>query len=134
MVEAAAGREAAIERALAGMPERRMAEVVGERQRLGQVLVEAERAGERARDLGDLERVGQPGAEMIAFVEDEDLGLVREPAKGGGMDDAVAVAPEGVAGCAHRFRIEPAAAAAGIGCIGRARKGRFNRHVRRPPN
>ena len=125
MIEAAAGCEAAIERALAGMPEGGMAEIVGERQRLGQILVETERAGERARDLGDLESVGQPGAKMIPFVEDEDLGLVRESAKRGGVDDAVAVAPEGVAGCVHRFRIEPAATPAGSGCVGRARKGRF---------
>src|SRR5262249_58992142 len=89
MIEAAAGCEAAIERALAGMPEGGMAEIVGERQRLGQILVETERAGERARDLGDLEGVGQPGAKMIPFVEDEDLGLVRESAKRGGVDDAV---------------------------------------------
>ena len=106
---------------------------MGERQGLGQVLVEAERAGERARDLGDLEGMGQPGAKMIAFVEDENLGLVRESAEGGGVNDAVAVAPEGVAGCTHRFRIEPAATPPGSGCVGRARKGRFNRHVG-PPN
>jgi hypothetical protein len=110
-----------------------MAEIVGQRQRLGQVLVKTERAGERARNLGDLEGVGQPGAKVIAFVEDEDLGLVRESAEGGGVDDTVAVAPEGVAGCAHRFRIEPAATAVGSGCVGRARKGRFNRHAG-PPN
>src|SRR5499427_1077337 len=48
VIEAAAGGEAAIERALAGMAERGMAEVVGKRQRLGQILVEPERASERA--------------------------------------------------------------------------------------
>jgi hypothetical protein len=56
-----------IERALAGMTERGMAEVVGERQRLGQILVKAERARERACDLGDLERMGQTGAKVVAF-------------------------------------------------------------------
>src|SRR5262249_59063140 len=113
MIETAAGCEAAIERSLAGMPEGGMAQIVSERQRLGQILIETERAGERARDLGDLEGVGQPGAKMIPFVEDEDLGLVRESAKCGGVDDAVTVTPEGVAGCAHRLRIEPAATPAG---------------------
>jgi hypothetical protein len=44
VVEAAVRGEAAVERALAGVPERRMAEVVGERRGLGQVLVEPERA------------------------------------------------------------------------------------------
>ena len=83
VIEAAAGSEAAIERTLAGVAERRVAEVVGERQRLGEVLVEPERARERAGDLGDLQRMGQPGAEVIALVEDEDLGLVGQPAEGG---------------------------------------------------
>jgi hypothetical protein len=59
VVEAAAGLEAAVERPLAGMTEGRVTEVMGERQRLGEILVEAERAGERAGDLGDFERVGQ---------------------------------------------------------------------------
>src|SRR6516162_1019067 len=132
VIEAAAGGEAAIERALAGMAERGMAEVVGERQRLGQILVEPERASERAGNLRDLERMGQTGAKMIALMEDEDLGLVREPPERGRMDDAVAIAAEGVAGRAHRLRVEPAAAPARSGRIGGARKRRFNRHARPP--
>ena len=111
VVEAAEGREAVIERALAGMAERRMAEVVAERERLGQVLVEPERAGERAGDLGDFQGVGQAGAEMIALVEHEHLGLVRQPAERGRMDDAVAVAAEGAAGGAGRLGKAPAPAA-----------------------
>ena len=46
----------------------------------------------RARDLGDLDRMGEARAVIIALVLDEDLGLVLEAAEGGGMDDAVAVA------------------------------------------
>ena len=76
VVETAVARKRRIERAFAGVTERRMAEVVRQRQRLGEVLVEAERAGERAGDLGDLQRVGQPGAVMVALVVDEDLRLV----------------------------------------------------------
>ena len=110
VIEAAGVGEAAIERALAGMAERRMAEIVGERERLGQILVEPERARERAGDLGDFERMGQPGAEMVALVEDEDLGLVGEPAEGGRMDDPVAIAAEIVA---RRATAAPAAAGRG---------------------
>ena len=95
------------------MAERRVAEVVGQRQRLGQILVEAERAGERAGDLGHLERVGQPGAVMVALVVDEHLGLVREPAERGRMDDPVAVALEIAARRARRLGMEPPAARAG---------------------
>ncbi len=100
MIEAAERREAGIERALAGMAEWRVAEIVSERQRLGEVFVEREPAGERARDLRHFKCMGQPGPVMVAFVEHEDLGLVLEPAERGGMDDAVAVAAEGAAALA----------------------------------
>ena len=110
VIEAAERREAFVERALAGMAERRMAEIVGQRQRLGQILVEAERTGQRAGDLRHFERVGEPGAVMVALVEHEHLGLVLEPAEGGRVDDAVAVAAEGAAAFARRLRMQPAAA------------------------
>src|SRR5437870_3637857 len=51
VVEPAAIGQALIKRALAGMAERRMSEIVAERAGFGQILVEPERAGERARDL-----------------------------------------------------------------------------------
>ena len=67
---------AVVEGVLARMPERRVAEVVREREGLGEVLVEAERAGERPGDLAHLDGVGQAGAEVVALVVDEDLRLV----------------------------------------------------------
>ena len=94
MVEAAEGLHSAVERALAGMAERRVAEIMREGHRLGEILVEPERTGERAGDLRHLDRMGQPRAEMIALVEEEHLRLVVEPAEGGRMDDAVAIALE----------------------------------------
>ena len=90
-----------------------MAEVVRQRQRLGEILVEPERARQRAGDLRDFQRMGQPGAVMVALVIDEHLRLVRQPAERGRMDDAVAVAPELVAGRAGRLGIAPAPALAG---------------------
>src|SRR4029077_1725795 len=89
--------ETGVERALAGMAERRMAEVVGQRQRLGQIFIDAERAGQRPRHLGDFERMGEPGAVVVALVEHEHLRLVLEASERGRMDDAVAVAAEGAA-------------------------------------
>src|SRR5688500_7356179 len=53
VVEAAGRRESLVEGPLAGMAERRMPEVVGERQGFRQVFVESERTGDRAGDLGD---------------------------------------------------------------------------------
>ncbi len=99
-----------IERLLAGMAERRVAEIVRQRQRLGQILVEAERAGDAARDLRDLEAVRQARAVMVALVRDEDLRLVLQPAEGGRVDDAVAVALERRARRAFGLGMEPAAA------------------------
>ena len=74
-----------------------MADIVGEAQRLGEILVEAERARHRPADLGDLEAVGEPDPEMIAVGRDEDLGLVAQAAERDRMDDPVAIALEGVA-------------------------------------
>src|SRR5262249_27632776 len=94
MVEAAEIGEAAVKGALPGMAERRMAEIVRQRQRLGEVLVEAERPSQGTGDLSDFQSVGKARAEMVAFMKDEDLRLVREPAKGRRMDNAVTVPPE----------------------------------------
>ena len=82
----------AVEDVLAGVAEGRMAEVMAERDRLGQVLVQPQGAGDAARDLRDLDRVGQPRPEMVALVGDEDLRLVLQAPEGARVDDAVAVA------------------------------------------
>ena len=84
----------AVERRLARVAERRMPEVVAEPDRLGQILVQAQRPRDAARDPGRLERVGHPGAEVVAVRVDEDLRLVPEPAERLRVDDPVAVALE----------------------------------------
>ena len=81
-----------VEDVLADVAERRVAEVVPEADRLDEVLVEPERPRDRARDLGDLDRVGQPRAEVVALRRDEHLGLVLEPPERLAVDDPVAVA------------------------------------------
>ena len=117
VVEAAVGRHQRLERVLAGVAEGRVAEVVGEGDGLGELLVEAEDAGDGAGDLGHLDRVGEAGAVVVALVLDEDLGLVLEPAEGRGMDDAVAVALEGRAVGGALFGEAPAAALFGTGGV-----------------
>src|SRR5690606_23050974 len=86
--------QAGVERGLADVAERRVAEVVAEPDRLGEVLVEAQRAGYRARHLRDLQRVGQPRAVVVALRGDEHLRLVLEAAERLAVDDPVAVALE----------------------------------------
>ena len=86
--------ERGVERLLAGVPERRVAGVVAEPDRLDEILVQAQRAGDDAGDPGRLERVGHPGAVVVAGGVDEDLRLALQPAERLGMDDPVAVALE----------------------------------------
>ena len=99
-----------VEHVLAGVAERRVAEIVPERDRLGEVLVQSERAGGAAGDLRDLDRVGQTRAEVVALVRNEDLRLVLQPAKRARMDDAIAVP-----------RRRPVRASPGAACHGTAR-------------
>ena len=84
-----------------------MAEVVRQRQRLGQILVEAQGAAMDRAICATSMAMGQARAVVIAFVRDEDLGLVLQAPERGGMDDAVAVALERVAGGAGRLRDQP---------------------------
>ncbi len=65
------------------MAERRVAEIMHQRDGLGEILVAAQRPGQRAGDLGDLDRVGQPRAVVIALMRDEHLRLVLEATKRG---------------------------------------------------
>jgi hypothetical protein len=94
------------------MAEGRVAEVVCEAQRLGQVLIDTQSSRHAAADLGDLDRMGQADAEMVAVGGDEDLRLVAQAAESDRMDDAVAVALENVARAPRAtvgFRMGPAA-------------------------
>ena len=78
---AAALAQQLVERLLARVAERRVAEVVAEPDRLDEILVQPQRPRDAARDAGRLERVRQPRAEVVALGVDEDLRLV--PRAGG---------------------------------------------------
>ena len=106
-----------LQRVLAEVAERRVADVVAERDRLGQRLVQPERAGQRPGDLGDLQRVGEPGDEVVAVGVQEDLRLVLEPAERLGVQDPVAVALERRPQRVLRPRAGP-----GRGSVDRARR------------
>jgi len=102
--------QAGVERVLAGVAEGRVAQVVRQRDRLDQVLVQAQAARDAAPELRNLERMRQPGAEQVALVVQEHLGLVDQATEGGGVDDAVTVALESVARGGGRLGIAPPAA------------------------
>jgi hypothetical protein len=134
VLEAAVILHAGVERVLPGVAEGRVTEVVGERDGLGKILVEPSARAMRAGDLGDLDAVREAGAEQVAFVIHEDLGLVFQAPEGRGMHDAVAVALELAARDPRRRRLRrsPAAGACGFAqrrapvqaCATRADRGR----------
>ena len=92
VVEAALVGEAGIERGLAGMAERRMAQIVRQCDRLDEIFVQAELSSYRAADLRDLERMRKPSAVMIVRGGSEDLSLEHQPAKRAAVDDALPIA------------------------------------------
>ena len=92
-----------------------MAEVVTERDGLGQLLVQPQHLGDAARDLRDLERVRQARPVVIAGRREEHLRLVLQPAKGLAVNDAVAVALEHRANRIRRLVAQAAAAGRALG-------------------
>src|SRR6185312_11970342 len=68
VLEATVGAQTFVQRVLAGVAERRVAEIVREADGLCQLLVQAQRASGRARDLRDLDRMGDARAVEVALV------------------------------------------------------------------
>src|SRR6185436_4425446 len=86
-----AARHQLIDHAFARVAERRVPEVVPERDGLGELLVEAQHLGDRAGDLRHLERMRETGPIVIARRREEHLRLVFQPAERLAVDDAIAV-------------------------------------------
>ena len=90
--------EAAVEGALSGVAEGRVANVVRQRQRFSEFMIESERGGQGAGDLGDFEGVRKAATEVVGWRAGaragEDLGLAGEAAEGAGVEDARRVAGE----------------------------------------
>jgi len=92
VLEAAVVAHQVVERLFAGVAERGVAKVVAKRDRLGEILVESQCAGDVPGDGGDLHRVCQPCAQVVAAAAQENLCLAVESPKGPGVDDPIAVA------------------------------------------
>ena len=88
--------------------EGRMPHVVDQRQGFHQVGIEAERVRHRAADLGHLQRVRQPRAEMVGVSARKNLRLVFQAPESARMDNAVAVAHVFVPIRMTRLRVTPA--------------------------
>src|SRR5579884_2989698 len=84
-----------VQGALTGMSERRMADVVHQRQRFGQVFIQAERGGNGTGDLRHFHGVGQAATKVVRVTMGKNLRFAGQTAKGAGMDDASPVTLEG---------------------------------------
>jgi hypothetical protein len=130
-LEPADGRGDLVERRLAVVPERRVAEVVREAGGLDQVRVAAQGRAELAADLRALERVGEPRAEEVALPRHHHLRLGREPTQRRRVQDARAVPRErGAAGALGRL-VDPTGLVAGCVPVGEPVVGEAVHH-RRP--
>ena len=114
---------------LSGMAKRGVTEIVSQGNGFDQILIQGQLAGDGAAHLSYFQAVGEAGAVEIALVIYKDLGLVFQPAEGGGMDYAVAVALNHRPRRAFRLRMEPAAALLGAAGIGGKRR---IRHMPQP--
>ena len=108
-----------VDHALAGVAERRVAEIVAERDRFGELFVQPQDLGDRPRDLRHLERVRQPRAVVVAGRREEDLGLVLEPAKRLAVDDAIAIALKRRSHVVFGLFAQAAARVGALGRLGR---------------
>ena len=86
------GAHQLVETRFAGVAEGRMADVMRQRQGLGEIGIQSQRGRDGAGDLGHFDGVRQAVAEMIGIARGEDLGFGFEAAKGARVDDAIAIA------------------------------------------
>ena len=118
VLEAAMLSHAILQGILPGVSKRGVAQVVRQGDGFHQVFVQAQGSRHGTPQLRHLQRMRQTRAVQVPFVVEEHLRLVHQPAKGGGMHDAVAVALKGIArGCVGLRVATPLAArrVAGVG-------------------
>ena len=119
LVVVEAARHQAAQHPLAGMAERRVAEIVTKRDRFGELFVQPQHLRDRARNLRHFERVRQAGAVVIAGRREEHLRLVLQPAERLGVDDAIAIALERRTNRILGLLADPALAVGALRCLRR---------------
>lgn len=102
-----------VEGVLSGVAEGRVPEVVGQRDGLAEVLVQAQDPRESPGDLGDFQRVRESGPKVVSLVVDEDLRFVLEAPEGARVNDPVPVALEDGAERVGRFGSPPSRGSGG---------------------
>src|ERR1041385_6489738 len=90
-----------------------MTDVVNQSQGFNQILIKAEHVRYRPGNLRNLDRVGQPVAEVVRDAGRENLRLSFQPAERAGVNDAVAIPLKRVPVWMLSFRIAPTASLRG---------------------
>ena len=83
-----------VESPLTVVPVRRMSDVMGQTSHIHQVGITTQRHGHTPADLGDLQRVSQPGAGVVTLPRPDHLGLIGQSAQGGAVQHPGAVPGE----------------------------------------
>src|SRR5260363_58175 len=86
--KAAVFAHACVERVLPGMAERRMTEIVRERNRFDERFIHAQIARDRTRNLRHFQAMREPGPEQIAFMIDKNLRFAFQPSERSAMNTA----------------------------------------------
>ncbi len=118
VIEAAIRCHQCVQRVFAGVAERRMPKIMGQRHGLGQFLIQPQRARNGPGHLRHLDGMGQARTIIVAFVFNENLGLVFQPPKRAGVNDPVPVPLKAGAKVAFFFRYEPSPAQSRVRSIG----------------
>ena len=108
--------------------ERRVTEIVRQRDGLGQPLVDVQCDGQPPGDFRDLQRVGQSRAKVVVLVVDENLGLVLKTPERRTGEHAMTVYLERIAKWIGRFIVHAAERVIGTDGTGPESL----RHSRRP--
>jgi hypothetical protein len=77
------------------MPVRSVAEIMSKNNSLGEVLIEGQGSCYGAPNLSDFEGMSEATAIIIAFVIDEDLGLVGQASESVGVNNAITITLKG---------------------------------------
>ena len=107
LVVVEAARNQPVDDPLPRVAKRRVPQIVAERDRLGELLVQAQHLGNRPSDLRDLERVSQPRSIVIAGRRKKDLRLVFQSPEGLAVNNPVPIALK--RGTDVVFRLRPQA-------------------------
>ena len=92
MIKATKILHRAVERVFASMAKWRVAQIMRQRDSLGQIIIQPQGAGHRPGNLGDFKRMRQPRAKIVTFMIHKHLCFVFETTERARMDDPVTVA------------------------------------------